>query len=168
MLDSKTNWRFKISEPGLLINLALCQIGIFFVLKGEALLIRICAVIISCYFLLLLVKKYPDAKKIVFILLILFIGRTMITFQQKPLTLNSQMQVKIYPDQVKVKDGWLSGKAYVNKQKILISGNCSRLESLKYGHGVVLSKIDGEFSQVMSASNLGEFDFKKYYQSKDI
>lgn len=39
MLDSKINWQFKFSEPGLLINLALCQIGIFFVLKGETFLL---------------------------------------------------------------------------------------------------------------------------------
>lgn len=168
LLDSKINWQFKFSEPGLLINLALCQIGIFFVLKGETFLIQTCAVIISCYFLLLLIKKYPDAQKIVLILLILFIGRMMMNLQRKPLTLNSQLQVKIYPDQVKVKDGWLSGKAYVNKQVILISGKCSRLESLKAGHAVALSEIDGEFSQIMPATNIGEFDFKKYYQSKEI
>lgn len=90
--------------------------------------------------------------------------------KQQFLTLNQIKTVKIWPDQIKVKENWLSGQGQIGRQKILIAGkvNDKQVKQLCSGSTCILNEIDGKLDKIETATNIGEFDYQNYYAGKKI
>lgn len=168
---SKINWLSKIGQNGFLLILALAMTS-FSYLIFQAKTINQKAVTLICvlYFCFLLLKKY--IKQITFVTVIFLIFSLLIFMDQKEknVVLNRATVVRIWPDQIKVKDDWLSGQGQIGRQKILVAGkvNDKQLHTLNSGRDILLSEIEGELNEIEPATNLGEFDYQHYYATKKI
>nr|MDF9462073.1 DNA internalization-related competence protein ComEC/Rec2 [Lactobacillus amylovorus] len=81
----------------------------FWLFASDSLVQKIVCLLFSLYFLFLLIKKYSANMQIIVLILLSF---SLIAFLNKKTTnfnLNSQSQLTIYPDQLRVKDDFLSG-----------------------------------------------------------
>lgn len=171
MPHSKTSWLYKIIAPGFLTLLAFALIAFsFLTYQANSLGKQFFILLLLVYFFFLIFKKYPSLIKVSLLLLLLFSGLAYVDCKRPTLTLNSLGAVKIYPDQVKIEDNWLSGKGYAGRNKILIAGNVNQKqkEALKAGKTVLLSDFDGEFQPIEAATNFGQFDYRKYYAGQKI
>lgn len=83
---------------------------------------KIIALIFGGYFLLLLIKKYRVSLTIVSLAVAALLTIIFFNKQEKNFVLTEQSQLKIYPDQVKIKDDYLTGIGNFAQGKVLISG----------------------------------------------
>ena len=166
----KINWLFK-NEVGFYLITALLLITIsFLAFSCTTMVQKIVALFFLDYFLLLLVQKYRVSLKIVSLIVGAFL---LLIFLSKPKTnfvLTQQSQLRIYPDQVRIKDDYLTGVGNFAQGKILIGGKVTdaQKELLKHGNPILVTEINGECNSIEPATNIGEFNFQNYYQAKQI
>ena len=79
----------------------------------------------SLYFLILLVKKYSANTQIIVLILVLFSVVVFLNKKTINFELNEQSKIKIYPDQVHIKDDFLSGTGHFECGDVLIAGKVS-------------------------------------------
>lgn len=107
------------------------------------------------------------------IIVLILLSFSLIAFLNKKTTnfnLNSQSQLTIYPDQLRVKDDFLSGTGHFKGGDILIAGkiNDEQKRLLKTGQPILMSQIEGKCEPIEPATNIGEFNYQNYYAAKKI
>lgn len=170
MKVSKTSWLFK-PEIGFYLLVALLLTTISFLsFICESFPQKTIVGLLIAYFSLLLIKKYTaDFIAVIGIVgifgMLIFFNKQIIPFQ-----LNEQSQIKIYPDQVHVKDDYLTGIGHYQHGKIVVSGKVTAQEMnlLQTGRPVLMSNISGKCEPIAPATNIGEFDYQNYYAVKRI
>lgn len=122
------------------------------------------------YFSCLLLKKYSANIKTIILLVALFLSVALFNKRVASSKLELTSQIKIYPDQIQIRDDYLTGIGYVKDEKVLISGKIAKAQEkvIQKGFPVVLTQINGECTLIEPATNIGEFDYRKYYSSKRI
>lgn len=167
----KTNWLYDLTQEGFLLLLALLLTAIsFYFYECQAKTQKLIAVLLIIYLFCLLLKKYRQFALII-IASVLFFGLRIYHDQKvQPLILNKQTLVKIFPDQVKIKDNWLYGKGETSSGTILLAGNVSGQEKklLLSGNTILLGDFEGEAEEILPATNIGEFNYRHYYAGKKI
>lgn len=170
MKVSKINLLFK-NDVGFYLITALLLITLSFLFFISNLVSQkiICLLLVG-YFSLLLIKKYSNSLKLLLLIVSLFILLVFANKKETTFRLNEQSQVKVYPDQVRSKDNYLTGIGYTNQGKILISGKATNEQEreLKQGFSVMVDQINGECGLIDPATNIGEFDYRNYYAAKRI
>lgn len=170
MLVSKINWLFK-NEVGFYLLTALLLVVIsFLAFSCTTTSQKIIALIFGGYFLLLLIKKYRVSLTIVSLAVAALLTIIFFNKQEKNFVLTEQSQLKIYPDQVKIKDDYLTGIGNFAQGKVLISGKVTDAQKilLKRGNPILMKDISGDCNLIEPATNIGEFNFQNYYQAKQI
>ncbi|RMC48728.1 DNA internalization-related competence protein ComEC/Rec2 [Lactobacillus sp. ESL0228] len=167
----KTNWKSDILIPGFLFITSLLFIDLsFLIYQCSQITQKVVCCLIGLYLIYLLLKKYPTLIGILEIFLTLAILCIGLNKKQTNFSINDNSEIKLYPDQIKINDNWLSGTGQIKGGHVLVTATISDNEKkqLKWGHRVVLSRLDGEVKPIESATNYGQFDLKKYYLSKNI
>ncbi|TSO26196.1 DNA internalization-related competence protein ComEC/Rec2 [Lactobacillus sp. LL6] len=168
---SKISLPFRISQPGYLFLLALLMTDLSFgIYQGKSIVQKIVIIIIACYLVFLILKKYPTLKIITALAFVIGLISIKIFSTHKDLQLTANTIVKVYPDQIKIKDNWLSGIGNSNGQKVSISGkvNESQENIIKRGYPIYLTRLSGEINEIEGATNFGQFDYQAYYAAKNI
>jgi competence protein ComEC len=168
---SKINWKSKLFSPGFFLLTALLLVDLsFLIYQSNAKLQKLTAIIIAAYLLFLLLRKYNTLKFIVFGLLAVGFISVNLNNRKDAFSLKEDTVIKVYPDQVKLKDGWMSATGSAGKDKILVSGNVSKDDEklIEQGRTLFLTNIAGDVTEITPATNYGEFDYRKYYASKNI
>ncbi|KRM37188.1 hypothetical protein FC39_GL000296 [Lactobacillus hamsteri DSM 5661 = JCM 6256] len=131
---------------------------------------RFVVITIVIYLIFLLLKKYSNFKYAISILIALFCFILWRSSQNQCLNLTDRTIFKAYPDEIKIKDDWFSGVGVADGQKVLISGKISKEDQrlIKKGYPLMFFNINGDLSKIDPATNIGEFDFQKYYAAKRI
>lgn len=131
---------------------------------------QIIAAFFIFYFAVLLIHKYFHFWPLFASLIVLFLLLIKHDSDLRQTHFEQVKEVKIEPDQIKVKDNWLSGIGTVQGKKLLLAGSVSPQQKkiLQQGQALILTKIEGETEEIMPATNLGEFDFRQYYDGKNI
>ncbi len=171
MQPSKINWKSKLFSPGFFLLTALLLVDLsFLIYQSNAKLQKLTAIIIAAYLLFLLLRKYNTLKFIVFGLLAVGFISVNLNNRKDAFSLKEDTVIKVYPDQVKLKDGWMSATGSAGKDKILVSGNVSKDDEklIEQGRTLFLTNIAGDVTEITPATNYGEFDYRKYYASKNI
>lgn len=171
MRPSKISLLSKICQPGFLLILALLLVDIsFFIYQGKTQSQKIVILLIAAYLSVLLLKKYPKLIGIICVAMILGGLCTSLAKKPKMLNLTKKTAIQIYPDQVKIKDNWLSGVGKVGNIKVAVAGKITDDQELilNSGETLLLHRISGEVSEIEPATNLGQFDYKNYYAAKNI
>lgn len=81
--------------------------------------------------------------------------------------LTPESKILVYPDQISIKDGWLSGKGHIGRQTVLLAGKVKKQQIAK-GRSFYLTNIKGEIRPIDGATNYGEFDYQQYSRDKNI
>lgn len=124
----KINWLFK-NEVGFYLIVALLLMTISFLFfVCESIVQRMVAFLFLGYFSALLVKKYKISIKIAVLLTALLLITALINKEKKDIKLDTTSQIKIYPDQVRIKDNYLTGTGYVKDQAVLLNGRVSKTQ----------------------------------------
>ena len=141
---------------------------LFFIAKSKCQRIIVCLLLI--YFGYLLFKKYGQNLLVSVAFLAIFFLFAFKNSQINEVSLNEDTVVKVYPDQVKISDDWMSATGRVGKTSILINGKIAAEQKrlLASGKTVQINHLNGEVSQILPATNLGEADYRKYYAEKRI
>ena len=151
--------------------LALLLIALsFWIFVGNTFLQKIVCSLFSLYFLILLVKKYSANTQIIVLILVLFSVVVFLNKKTINFELNEQSKIKIFPDQVHIKDDFLSGTGHFEGGDILIAGKVSdeQKKILKIGQPIIMNQIEGKCEPIESATNIGEFNYQNYYAAKKI
>ena len=167
---SRINSLFK-NDVGFYLLTALLLIAIsFLAFICDSFSQKIVCISAAGYFSFLLLKKYAASLKLVLVLVTLFIGSIILNKKEVHFELSEQSQIQIYPDQVRVKDNYLTGVGHFKQGKILISGKVptEQENNLKQGLPLIVSQIKGECGIIEPATNIGEFDYQTYYAAKGI
>lgn len=113
----KINWLFK-NEVGFYLITALLLITIsFLAFSCTTMVQKIVALFFLGYFLLLLVQKYRVSLKIVSLIVGAFLLLIFLSKSKTNFVLTQQSQLRIYPDQVRIKDDYLTGVGNFAKVK---------------------------------------------------
>lgn len=171
MLHLKTNWQFKLFSPGFLLITALLLVSeSFFAYIAHDKLQKLTALILLSYCGFLLLKKYSSVNKVAVIIFTIFGMLIYFDYQVKPVQLNEDTWIKIYPDEVKVDDGWLSGVGKTKEGEVALSGTVKddQVRVLEQGQSIILKQITGDIEEIMPATNYGEFNYQNYYAGKKI
>lgn len=166
----RINWLFK-NDVGfyLIAALFLVTFSFLFFICDSSIQKIICFLFLG-YFVYLLLKKYRVSVKILVLLVTLFFSFAFFNKDINSFNLDKTSQIRIYPDQVKVKDSYLTGIGHVKNGTILLNGKVTQAqeELIKKGLPIMLSQINGESGMVEPATNIGEFDYRRYYAAKKI
>jgi len=168
---SKINWKYKLCSPGFLLLTALLLIDLSFLFyQCNEKLQKLVTLIIAGYLLFLLFKKYCALKWLVLILIAFCFINMHFNNKNKNISLDKDSIIKIYSDQIKIKDGWMSATGNIGKSRILISANVTKDDEhlLNKGQSVFLTNVSGDVTKIDPATNYGEFDYRKFYASKSI
>lgn len=171
MQPSKISLLSRICQPGFLLIAALLLTDLsFLVYQAKTTSQKVVVLLIAGYLSILLLKKYAKLKWIVIGLILLGVLCINLAKKPKQIELNEQTCVQIYPDQVKISDNWLSGIGKVGNNKLAVAGKITDEQErlLNTGESILLTKISGEISEIEAATNLGQFNYKKYYEAKNI
>ncbi|RVU70652.1 MULTISPECIES: DNA internalization-related competence protein ComEC/Rec2 [Lactobacillus] len=171
MQGLKINWKYSFNQLGFWFLTALLFVAAsFYFFEVKTTKQEIIVLMMLGYLLLLILFKYQNFS-LLLIIAAIFLTKTWLVKQPHQLTvLSDQTLVKIFPDEVKVTDGWLSGTGHSEVGKILLSGNIdsSQEELFKTGKTVIASHFAGELGPIDPATNLGEFDYQAYYAAEGI
>lgn len=171
MQHSRTNWLFNLLRPGYFSILAFClvllSLGIFQASKLEQ---KAIIIGLLSYLGYLLFKKYRSLLLIAISFAAIFLA---ISFDQPTAetpNFNQQTSVSIYPDQVKVKDDWLTGIGKGKEGRFLLAGKITKEQKkiIQTGYPLLLSDFNGECARIDPATNLGEFNYQRFYEGKNI
>lgn len=164
MQHSKINWLFKLVSPGLLLitSLALvCESFLLYQAKNN--LQKLTAIVFLLYCIFLIIKKYSWFNLAVVVLILTFGMLSYFDQKTTDIQLTDQTQILVYPDEVKIEDGWLSGIGKTEQGKVTIAGNVKDDQNQYFADGnpVILSHITGEIETISPATNCGEFGYQK-------
>ena len=145
MQHSKTNWLSKICQPGYLLINALILVDLSFFIYQFHLEQRLTSVVIGAYLLLIVLIKYSNLKWLTCILICVASVGFLRNKQSSSLELIDELTVQVYPDQVNLKDGWMSAQASMPKGKILIAGSINKEQEalIKTGRSLWITKMSG-------------------------
>lgn len=131
---------------------------------------KVVTVLLAVYLCGLVIVKY---HKLVFVLLLLltsFLLANWFTARPSSLSLTKNSVIKLYPDETKLSEDWLSGQGTLNGKKVLVTAKLSQKQiwQAKQGKTIWLSDLQGEINSIEQATNYGQFDAQKYYASEKI
>ncbi|KRL91318.1 competence protein ComEC [Lactobacillus kalixensis DSM 16043] len=131
---------------------------------------KLTAIVFLLYCIFLIIKKYSWFNLAVVVLILTFGMLSYFDQKTTDIQLTDQTQILVYPDEVKIEDGWLSGIGKTEQGKVTIAGNVKDDQNQYFADGnpVILSHITGEIETISPATNCGEFDYQKYYAGKKI
>ena len=158
-------------EDGFFFLIALFLVSLsYLVYSNNNLLKIVLSILFMIYFICLIWHRYRINKSIFLIISVIFSFAFWRDRIDNSLTMENIPQIKVYPDEVKIKDNWLSGIGHVRDQKISLTGNASdkAIYLLKNFKTISFEQVDGEIKEIECATNEGQFDFKKYYYAKNI
>ncbi|MCX8721154.1 MULTISPECIES: DNA internalization-related competence protein ComEC/Rec2 [unclassified Lactobacillus] len=167
----KINSKFDVIEPGLFLVAALLLIDCSFLLyQCTTIIAKVVTVLLAVYLCGLVIVKY---RKLVFVLLLLltsFLLANWFTARPSSLSLTKNSVIKLYPDETKLSEDWLSGQGTLNGKKVLVTAKLSQKQiwQAKQGKTIWLSDLQGEINSIEPATNYGQFDAQKYYATKKI
>lgn len=167
----KINSKFDVLEPGLFLVAALLLVDCSFLLyQCTTIIAKVVTVLLAIYLCGLVIVKY---RKLVFVLLLLitsFLLANWFTARPSSLSLTKNSVIKLYPDETKLSEDWLSGQGTLNGKKVLVTAKLSQKQiwQAKQGKTIWLSDLQGEINSIEPATNYGQFDAQKYYASKKI
>lgn len=167
----KINSKFNVLEPGLFLVAALLLIDCSFLLyQCTTIIAKVVTVLLAVYLCGLVIVKY---HKLVFVLLLLltsFLLANWFTARPSSLSLTKNSVIKLYPDETKLSEDWLSGQGTLNGKKVLVTAKLSQKQiwQAKQGKTIWLSDLQGEINSIEQATNYGQFDAQKYYASEKI
>ncbi|WP_374211465.1 DNA internalization-related competence protein ComEC/Rec2 [Lactobacillus sp. ESL0791] len=167
----KTTWKSDCTSPGLFALIAFLLAALSCLLfQSSTLWQKLLCLSFGGYVLFLLAKKYSRLIWMLSGILIVFVIAA--GFQAKPqrVVLTADTVIKVYPDEVKCSDDWLSGTGYVGKRKILFSATVTPQErkTVRSGKILFLKDLSGEIDPIEPATNYGQFDYQKFYAGKNI
>ncbi|CDR81798.1 Competence protein ComEC [Lactobacillus delbrueckii subsp. lactis] len=119
------------------------------------------------YLLFLLKDKYGGLFKLALAFLLLL---TLVLAKDQVKSGEPAGDIRLYPDQVKITDGWLSGRGQTATQKVQVYGPASReaLALLENGQSIDLTEVGGAVSEIEPATNPGQFDYRRYLASQHV
>ncbi|MFV4890685.1 DNA internalization-related competence protein ComEC/Rec2 [Lactobacillus delbrueckii] len=119
------------------------------------------------YLLFLLKDKYGGLFKLALAFLLLL---TLVLAKDQVKPGEPAGDIRLYPDQVKITDGWLSGRGQTATQKVQVYGPASReaLALLENGQSIDLTEVGGAVSEIEPATNPGQFDYRRYLASQHV
>lgn len=119
------------------------------------------------YLLFLLKDKYGGLFKLALAFLLLL---TLVLAKDQVKPGEPAGDIRLYPDQVKITDGWLSGRGQTATQKVQVYGPASReaLALLENGQSIDLTEVSGAVSEIEPATNPGQFDYRRYLASQHV
>ncbi len=119
------------------------------------------------YLLFLLKDKYGGLVKLAMAFLLLL---TLVLAKDQVKPGEPAGDIRLYPDQVKITDGWLSGRGQTATQKVQVYGPASReaLALLENGQSIDLTEVSGAVSEIEPATNPGQFDYRRYLASQHV
>lgn len=167
----KINSKFDVLEPGLFLVAALLLVDCSFLLyQCTTIIAKVVTVLLAVYLCGLVIVKY---RKLVFVLLLLltsFLLANWFTARPSSLSLTKNSVIKLYPDEIKFSEDWLSGQGTLNGKKVLVTAKLSQKQiwQAKQGKTIWLSDLQGEVNSIEPATNYGQFDAQKYYATKKI
>ena len=167
----KINSKFDVLEPGLFLVAALLLVDCSFLLyQCTTIIAKVVTVLLAVYLCGLVIVKY---RKLVFVLLLLltsFLLANWFTARPSSLSLTKNSVIKLYPDETKLSEDWLSGQGTLNGKKVLVTAKLSQKQiwQAKQGKTIWLSDLQGEINSIEPATNYGQFDAQKYYATKKI
>ena len=167
----KINSKFDVLEPGLFLVAALLLVDCSFLLyQCTTIIAKAVTVLLAVYLCGLVIVKY---RKLVFVLLLLltsFLLANWFTARPSSLSLTKNSVIKLYPDESKLSEDWLSGQGTLNGKKVLVTAKLSQKQiwQAKQGKTIWLSDLQGEINSIEPATNYGQFDAQKYYATKKI
>ena len=167
----KINSKFDVLEPGLFLVAALLLVDCSFLLyQCTTIIAKVVTVLLAVYLCGLVIVKY---HKLVFVLLLLltsFLLANWFTARPSSLSLTKNSVIKLYPDETKLSEDWLSGQGTLNGKKVLVTAKLSQKQiwQAKQGKTIWLSDLQGEINSIEPATNYGQFDAQKYYATKKI
>lgn len=167
----KINSKFDVLEPGLFLVAALLLVDCSFLLyQCTTIIAKVVTVLLAVYLCGLVIVKY---RKLVFVLLLLltsFLLANWFTARPSSLSLTKNSVIKLYPDETKLSEDWLSGQGTLNGKKVLVTAKLSQKQiwQAKQGKTIWLSDLQGEVNSIEPATNYGQFDAQKYYATKKI
>ncbi|WEV71551.1 DNA internalization-related competence protein ComEC/Rec2 [Lactobacillus sp. ESL0785] len=168
---SKTNWQYKLFTPGFLLLLALLLVDLsFLIYQSYGYPEQICSGLIAGYLAYLLLTKYTDLKWLICIILVIGLLDVHLHQSKTTFTITDNAAIKLYPDQIKLTDNWLSAIGEVSDGKILVSlpVTSNQVKQINQGHTIYLTALTGQVESIMSATNYGQFDSRQYYAGKNI
>lgn len=170
MQPLKTNLLYKLNTSGFLFLLALLLISLNFLIvyiKFDFISLIYLSIII--YIFVLLLKKYK-LQTMTFLVVLVSVANLINTKNDQKSNITLAYPITIYPDQIKVKDDWFTGQGKSKSKKILIAGKMiPKLKlAINKNKKIILYNLSGEITEIAPATNYGEFDFKRYYQSRNI
>lgn len=153
-------------EAGFYFLLALASVslcGIFQLQKWG----KLFALAALLYLLFLLKDKYGGLFKLALAFLLLL---TLVLAKDQVKPGEPAGDIRLYPDQVKITDGWLSGRGQTATQKVQVYGPASReaLALLENGQSIDLTEVSGAVSEIEPATNPGQFDYRRYLASQHV
>lgn len=167
----KINSKFDVLEPGLFLVAALLLVDCSFLLyQCTTIIAKVVTVLLAVYLCGLVIVKY---RKLVFVLLLLltsFLLANWFTARPSSLSLTKNSVIKLYPDETKLSEDWLSGQGTLNGKKVLVTAKLSQKQiwQAKQRKTIWLSDLQGEINSIEPATNYGQFDAQKYYATKKI
>ncbi|MDF7672088.1 DNA internalization-related competence protein ComEC/Rec2 [Lactobacillus sp. ESL0701] len=167
----KISWQSELLAPGFFLLLALLGVDVSFgVYQSHGYLQQLTCILLAGYLVCLLLKKFGRLKWLVVAFLVVGIIDVAFHNHKAHFALSENVVIKIYPDQVKVDDDWLSGVGNVKAGQILVSGTVTKqqVRQLNQGQPVYLSNLVGDVKPIEPATNYGQFDSRQYYAGKNI
>ena len=165
----KINWHSSFYTPGFYLLLSLGCISVtFLILQTETFFQIIVSLIFIIVFYALLIYKFPQYRQLVILVLGIFSFFSLVNRKTNELEIGKP--IRVYSDQVNVKDNFFYGEGKLGKNKVLISGrvNKSFEKNLNKYKSVYLVNYKVNVEEIMPATNPGEFNYQKYYRSKKI
>lgn len=166
----KTSWNSSF-KPGFYFLLGLVLTTLSFLLyQASDIYQKIILWGLLLYFFSLILKKYQPACLILSLVIASFLFLVKVDQKSNTFTLNSATTLQIYPDEVTIKDDYLTGIAHATSGSILvgIKPDATLKQAIKAGKNVLLTNLTGEVSEIETPTNFGQFDYRKYYASKKI
>ena len=167
----KINSKFDVLEPGLFLVAALLLIDCSFLLyQCTTIIAKVVTVLLAVYLCGLVIVKYRKLVCVFLLLLTSFLLANWFTARPSSLSLTKNSVIKLYPDETKLSEDWLSGQGTLNGKKVLVTAKLSQKQiwQAKQGKTIWLSDLQGEINSIEPATNYGQFDAQKYYATKKI
>ncbi|RHW50458.1 DNA internalization-related competence protein ComEC/Rec2 [Lactobacillus bombicola] len=172
MQHSKINWKFRQQlQPGFFLLTALLFIDLsFLIYQCSKIEQTIVCSLFGLYFIYLLLKKYSALKNVLALFLILAAVSVTLNRPHPTFSLTSSSSIELYPDQINLKDNWLTGVGKVKGTPVLVTATITDMQKkqLERGYQVVLTELNGEVKKIDQATNYGQFDLRKYYLGKNV
>lgn len=167
----KINSKFDVLEPGLFLVAALLLVDCSFLLyQCTTIIAKVVTVLLAVYLCGLSIAKYHKLVCVLLLLITSFLLANWFTARPSSLSLTKNSVIKLYPDETKLSEDWLSGQGTLNGKKVLVTAKLSQKQiwQAKQGKTIWLSDLQGEINSIEPATNYGQFDAQKYYASKKI